>query len=83
MESPRQKKLIPCEIGGLPSRAGSERIPAETHEGCVVSILSENLTHRHVPEDLSVDDPLANVSEEAADAHSKQPYGDCSRIVHE
>jgi hypothetical protein len=51
----------------------------------VLYILSENVTHRHVTEvtDLAVDEPLANVSEEAADVHSKRPYGDCSRIVPE
>ncbi len=44
----------------------------------VLSILSENVIHGQVTEVLSVDEPLANVSEEAADAHSKQPYGDSS-----
>ena len=50
----------------------------------VLYILSENVTHRHVTDVTHLSgEPLANLSEEAADAHSKQPYGDCSRIVPE
>jgi hypothetical protein len=77
MESPRQKSSSHAKSGDSSAVRDLSGFLPKLVKG-VLSILSENATHRHVTEDLSVDEPLANVSEEAADAHSKQPYGDCS-----